>query len=153
MDNRGTFGGHRIVVGVDGTAPSKSALRWAIHQARLTGASVDAVTGYRIPPPLYQPPKMVAGVDIKDFEESACRILTEAVSDVSDVSATDSEVQVAQQVIHGNPAKVLVDAADGADLLVLGNRGHGGFTGMLLGSVSTHCVTHAHCPVAVVRAG
>ena len=109
---------------------------------------MEAVTAYRIPPPLYQPPKMNAGVDIKDLEESARRVLMEAVSEVS---ATDSEVQVVERVIHGNPAKVLVDAADGADLLVLGSRGHGGFVEALLGSVGQHSVHHAPCPVVIIR--
>ena len=54
--------------------------------------------------------------------------------------------------IEGIPAQVLLDASDGADLLVVGSRGHGGFTGALLGSVSQHCVHHAHCPVVVIRA-
>lgn len=55
------------------------------------------------------------------------------------------------RVAEGNPAQVLIDASDGADLLVVGSRGHGGFTEALLGSVSQHCVQHAHCPVVVIR--
>jgi nucleotide-binding universal stress UspA family protein len=148
MSNSGAGNDRRIVVGVDGSPASKSALRWAIGQARLTGASVEAVTAYRIPPPLYQPPKMNADIDIKDFEESARRVLMETVSEVS---ATGSGVQMDQQVIHGNPANVLVDEAYGADLLVLGNRGHSGFTEALLGSVGQHSVHHAPCPVVITR--
>jgi nucleotide-binding universal stress UspA family protein len=58
---------------------------------------------------------------------------------------------VSTRVIEGYPAQVLVDASAGADLLVVGNRGHGGFTDVLLGSVSTFCVHHARCPVTVIR--
>jgi nucleotide-binding universal stress UspA family protein len=54
-------------------------------------------------------------------------------------------------IVEGNAAQVLLDASDGADLLVVGSRGHGGFTEALLGSVSQHCVHHAHCPVVVIR--
>jgi nucleotide-binding universal stress UspA family protein len=57
-----------------------------------------------------------------------------------------------RQVTEGNPAQVLLDAARGADLLVVGSRGHGGFAEALLGSVSQHCVHHARCPVVVIRA-
>ena len=55
------------------------------------------------------------------------------------------------RAVEGNAAQVLLDASDGADLLVVGSRGHGGFTEALLGSVSQHCVHHAHCPVVVIR--
>ena len=55
-------------------------------------------------------------------------------------------------VREGNAAQVLLDAAQGADLLVVGSRGHGGFTEALLGSVSQHCVHHAQCPIVIVRA-
>jgi nucleotide-binding universal stress UspA family protein len=67
------------------------------------------------------------------------------------VDGLEPGVVVLPQVGEGYPAEVLLDAAKGADLLVLGNRGHSGFTSALLGSVSLHCVTHAHCPVLVVR--
>jgi nucleotide-binding universal stress UspA family protein len=60
-------------------------------------------------------------------------------------------VDIEKDVGYGHPAQVLVDQSAGADLLVVGSRGHGAFTGMMVGSVSIHCVTHAHCPVVVVR--
>lgn len=144
MNNSEAGNGHRIVVGVDGSEASKSALRWAIHQARLTGARVDAVTAWRIPARFSQPPI----IDINDYEDDARRILPQAIAEMS---ATDSEVPVRPQVIHGHPAQVLLDAADGADLLVVGSRGHGGFTEVLLGSVGQHCVHHAPCPVVIIR--
>lgn len=60
-------------------------------------------------------------------------------------------VRITQVVKEGNPAQVLIDEADGADLLVVGSRGHGGFTEALLGSVSQHCVHHARCPAVIIR--
>lgn len=67
--------------------------------------------------------------------------------------ASEAGVTVTGEVAEGHPAEVLLKAAAGADLLVVGSRGHGGFAGMLLGSVSSHAVHHAHCPVLVVRTG
>jgi nucleotide-binding universal stress UspA family protein len=63
----------------------------------------------------------------------------------------EGALEIDQVVAHGHAAGVLIERSREADLLVVGTRGHGGFTGMLLGSVSAHCVHHAHCPVVVVR--
>lgn len=84
----------KIVVGVDGSAGSRSALRWAFAEA---------------------------------------------------------PIPVSTLVAEGNAARALLDASEGADLLVVGSRGHGGFTGVLVGSVSQQCVNHAKCPVVVVH--
>jgi len=137
---------HRIVVGVDGSVSSKAALRWAIRQAKLTGASVDAVTAWRYPPGYGWTP--VASE--LDFESDAKRALTEALGEVSGL---DPEVPVRPLVAEGNTAEVLLRAAKGADLLVIGSRGHGGLTSALIGSVSLNCVLHAHCPVLVLHDG
>jgi nucleotide-binding universal stress UspA family protein len=67
-----------------------------------------------------------------------------------EVEPADSKL-VRSQVVNGDPAQVLLDAADGAELLVVGSRGHGGFAEALLGSVGQHCVHHAHCPVLIMR--
>jgi nucleotide-binding universal stress UspA family protein len=83
-----------------------------------------------------------------DFKENSEKLLAGAISAAVDPA---SGVPVRARVVEGNPAQVLLDAADGADLLVLGSRGHAGFTEALLGSVSQHCVHHAHCPVVVIR--
>lgn len=135
----------RIVVGVDGSAASMTALRWAIRQAKLTGSEVDAVTAWRLPSTYGF---ATAADGAADFEGDAHKILTDALNEVSGEAA---DVLVRQQVVQGHPAYVLVDAARGADLLVVGSRGHGGFAGALLGSVSQHCVHHAPCPVLVIR--
>ncbi|MFL6055321.1 MAG: universal stress protein [Actinoallomurus sp.] len=135
----------RIVVGVDGSEPSRAALRWALRQARLTGAAVEAVIGWEVP--------ITYGWDLAlvqndDIEAAAAKTLQETIEQEA---GPRPEVPVLSRVAEGNAARVLLEAADGADLLVVGNRGHGGFTGALLGSVSQHCVQHANCPVVVIR--
>lgn len=137
----------RIVVGVDGSDSSKAALRWAIRQAKLTGSTVDAVAAWHYPSTYGWAPIADGAVDI---EGEAKKALTEALNEVSGL---DPEVPVRPQVIEGHPAEVLLRAARGADLLVVGSRGHGGFASALLGSVSQNCVLHAHCPVLVLRDG
>lgn len=138
----------RIVTGVDGSASSVAALRWAARQAGLTGASVDAVIAWHYPV-LAVPvgPAPGAMLDSADFEKAADATLADAIA-AADLS---SDVRVSARVKEGNAAQVLLDAADGADLLVVGSRGHGGFAEALLGSVSQHCVHHASCPVVVIR--
>ena len=136
----------RIVVGVDGSDSSKAALRWAIRQAKLTGASVDAVTAWRYPAGYGWAPD---GGDI-DFEGDGKRVLSEALGEVSGL---EPEVPVRPVVAEGHAADVLLRTARGAALLVVGSRGHGGFTSALIGSVSLYCVLHAHCPVLVLHDG
>jgi nucleotide-binding universal stress UspA family protein len=83
-----------------------------------------------------------------DFKEDAEKVLADAIGMARDPG---SGVPVLARAVEGNAAQVLLDASDGADLLVVGSRGHGGFTEALLGSVSQHCVHHARCPVVVIR--
>ena len=137
----------RILVGIDGSPSSKAALRWAIRQAKLTGASVDAVTAWHIPAGYGIAP---GPVDVFDFDSNAKGVLAEALAEVSTLAP---EVTVRPQVTEGHAAEVLLRASHGADLLVVGSRGHGGFASALLGSVSQYCVVHAHCPVLVMRDG
>jgi nucleotide-binding universal stress UspA family protein len=137
-------GQQRIVVGIDGSEQSKAALRWAIGQARLTGASVDAVTAWRFPAS-YGPSVVAADLDV---EGEATKMLAETVADVVGGA---SEVQVRQLAGEGPPAEVLLNTAKGADMLVVGSRGRGGFASAVLGSVSLACVLHATCPVLVFR--
>lgn len=137
----------RIVVGVDGSEPSKAALRWAIRQARLTGCSVDAVTAWRYPSTYGLAP---LGDQAVDLESDASKALTAALNEVSGL---EPDVPVCPHVSEGRAGEVLLRAAKGADLLVVGNRGHGEFASALLGSVSLYCVLHAHCPVLILRDG
>ena len=134
----------RIVVGVDGSDSAQAALRWAVRQARLAGGRVEAVIAWHYPAAYGWEP---AGIDV-DFEGDAQRVLAEALSAVT---TPEPDVPVRPLVTEGYPADVLLHAAKGADLLVLGHRGHGAVASALLGSVSLHCVLHAHCPVLVLR--
>jgi len=138
--------GRRIVVGVDGSASSKAALAWAVRQAALTGAEVDAVCAWQIPAAYGYGYTMT--VTIPDLEKAAASELNQAIAEVTGPAA---EVEIRPLVVQDNPAQALLDCAKGADLLVVGNRGHGGFTGALLGSVGQHCAHHAQCPVVIIR--
>lgn len=138
--------GHRIVVGIDGSDDSKAALEWAAHQAELTGSTVEAITTWAWPVAFgvafaYLPPDYNPSADAQKVLDDALGPLREAHPDLSIETA----------IAEGHAAPVLVEASRGADLLVVGSRGHGEFAGMLLGSVSEHCVTNAHCPVLVFR--
>jgi nucleotide-binding universal stress UspA family protein len=135
----------RIVVGIDASPSSMAALEWAAHQAELTGATLDVLMMWELPtsygwslpvPSEYDP------------EHDAAKALDEALEPVR---KGHPGITIQSTVLEGHPAPLLVKASHGADLLVVGSRGHGEFTGMLLGSVSEHCVTNAHCPVLVLR--
>jgi len=140
---------HRIVVGIDGSRASKQALAWAVRQAQLTGASVSAVTAWHYPVVIGgMPYAPLAMLEEADFSRFAATTLSNAISAVI---GTNAPVEISSTVREGSAAQVLLDAADGADLLVVGSRGHGGFTEALLGSVSQHCVHHAPCPVVIIR--
>jgi len=136
---------HRIVVGVDGSASSKTALAWAIRQARLTGAVVEAVIAWELALDYGYPVPVMT--DAK-FEKISAQVLADAIAEVAD---PEEPVTIRLLVVEGNAARVLLDASVGADLLVVGSRGHGGFVEALLGSVGQHCVHHATCPVVVIR--
>jgi nucleotide-binding universal stress UspA family protein len=138
-----------IVVGVDGSPSAGDALRWAVRQAELTGATVEAVIAWHLP-------LMVGGyawppvgvLATTDFGKLARQVLTDSIAAAV---GSGGPVPVLPVVKEGNPAQMLLDTAEGADLLVVGSRGHGGFAEALLGSVSQHCVHHASCPVVVIR--
>jgi nucleotide-binding universal stress UspA family protein len=138
----------RIVVGVDGSHGSRAALGWALAQARLTGAAVEVVAVWQQPAtyeysygaiPFPSPGDSIAAITEK--------VLAETVADV--VGTEDQPVEVHIKVAHGPAAQILLEAAAGAELLVVGSRGHGAFAGMLLGSVSQHCTHHAPSVIVV----
>jgi nucleotide-binding universal stress UspA family protein len=142
----------RIVVGIDGTKGSAAALRWALEEAQLRGAAVHAVMAW------HQPAAVVASSDLTslgvDPSIGAQFVLAAAVeAEVERLRAKSGEgcdVVITCEALEGDPGVTLVRAAESAGLLVVGTRGHGGFVGAMLGSVSHHVVAHATCPVVVV---
>jgi nucleotide-binding universal stress UspA family protein len=138
----------RIVVGVDGSPISKLALRWAVDQARLTGATVDAVIAWQVPESMTGNAWVAMLVEEPGFDVLAEKELTEAISEVA---GSDPDVTINPIVAKGWPAEVLLNAAEGADLLVIGSRGRGAFASALLGSVSQNCAHHATCPLLIIR--
>lgn len=138
----------RIVVGVDGSEISKAALHWAISQARLTGATVDAVIAWQYPEAMTGVGWSAALVEEPDFDVMAEKELTDAIGEIA---GPDPDITINPVVTRGYPAEVLLNAAEGADLLVVGSRGRGGFASALLGSVSQNCAHHATCPLLIIR--
>jgi nucleotide-binding universal stress UspA family protein len=139
----------RIVVGIDGSEESIAALRWAAGQARLTGATVEAVTAWRPPRTQGYP-----GTPLTDeqFAGWAGEALAGCVSVTGEACR---DVEVRQTVSHGDPVSVLLRAADGAELLVIGTRGGRGLLAKLLPqvSVSSQCAQRATCPIVLVGRG
>ncbi len=138
--------GGRIVVGVDGSGPSLKALKWAAAQAALTGDTLHAVISWEYPaswatlmpgvPPEFDPERLAQQI----LDQSLAEALT-----------PEQAAATTRTVVSGNAAQALVDQAAGAELLVVGDRGHSGFKAAVLGSVSTNVTQHAPCPVVVVR--
>ena len=133
----------RIVVGVDGSAISAAAIRFAFQQAarcHIGITAVHAATPSRQHPSLRVPADIVDQIDRQLFAEAmeSKRVVFPAID-------------VRTNLVHGHPAQALIDSSAGAELVVVGSHGRGGFAGMLLGSVSQAVLQHAACPVAVVR--
>lgn len=142
-----------IVVGVDGSPESLQALRWALAEAKLRKTTVRAVHAWQYPRTMVISDPFLGGPEVdplliepSELEGAVEGRLAELVRGVA--SEPDA---VEQRVVQGNPAESLVEASKDAELLVVGSRGRGGFSGLLLGSVSQACAHHAHCPVVIVR--
>lgn len=140
----------KVVVGVDGSGPSRDALRWALREAELRGAPVQVVHAWRYPVMTYAPgvlpPPTYAHADL---EAEARRVLDATVDAVTGGAPATPPVE--RLVVEGAAADQLTRRAGPADLLVVGHRGRGGFMGLLLGSVAEQCSAHARCPVVIVR--
>lgn len=136
----------KIVVGVDTSDAARRALQWALEEAKLRGATLEAVHVWQLPvfaaTPLGSFP-----VDTGDFEADAQKVFDELLDAVEEQAPG---VDVERTFVAGHPASKLVELAADADLLVVGTRGHGGFAGLLLGSTSQQVTHHAPCPVVIV---
>jgi nucleotide-binding universal stress UspA family protein len=137
-----------IVVGVDGSEASKEALSWALVEARLRQSSLRVVYAWLFP--------QIGGRGYLAPELLDPELLRQTAQErldgfVAEVAGESPDIELECIAPEGPAAKVLVEAADDAELLVVGSRGHGGFAGLLLGSVSQQCAHHAPCPVVIVR--
>jgi nucleotide-binding universal stress UspA family protein len=138
----------RIVVGVDGSTASLRAARWAAAEAERRGLALDVVHAWMPPYPL-NPPDYFA--DPAPFEAQGAEILDRAMKSLA--ASGPVAVDTRPVLVRDYPSKALVHAAEEAELLAVGSRGRGGFSGLLLGSVSQNCVNHAPCSVAVIPHG
>jgi nucleotide-binding universal stress UspA family protein len=137
--------GGRIVVGVDGSPSCLAALDWAGRQAEMTKSVLHLITAWNWP--------AAYGTAVAISNEFSPALIAATVLDSAEEAVHDAHpsVEIHKYVQEGHAASVLVNASKGATMLVVGCRGHGEFAGMLLGSVSEHCATNAHCPVLVFR--
>lgn len=138
----------RVVVGVDGSARSDHALRWAHFLAQTLRTDLEAVTAWQAPATWAAAGWVAVPPASWNPAADATSILESAIDRVLGESHRSS---ILVSVREGNAARVLLDASQGAQALVVGSRGHGGFAGLLLGSVSAACAEHAKCPVLVVH--
>jgi nucleotide-binding universal stress UspA family protein len=136
-------GERRIVVGVDGSRHSQNALLWAVHFATIFSARLDVVGAWEYPQSFGWAAIAPEWDPAKDTE----KVLEDTVRAVTGDRPAGTQLLVRE----GGAAKVLLDASAGATILVVGSRGHGGFAGLLLGSVSANVAEHAPCPVFIVH--
>jgi nucleotide-binding universal stress UspA family protein len=140
-----------VVVGVDGSAESRVALRFALEDAHRRGARVEAVTAYLSPEFWAASSGVTALPTIEEVVEDNITVTRDVLKAVLEEAPALGDVPIDVVALPGAPASVLIEQAQGAALLVVGHRGRGGFKSAVLGSVGMHCVLHATCPVTVVR--
>jgi nucleotide-binding universal stress UspA family protein len=133
----------RIVIGVDGSEESVTALRRGIRIANALNASIEAVSAWRYP-------SGYAAVGESEYSplDDANAILSGASKSVF---GTKNPAWFTTATFEGNAADILIEQSRGAEMLIVGSRGHGGIAGVLLGSVSAMCAEHGHCPVLVIH--
>ncbi len=138
----------RVVVGVDGSPNSVAALKFAAEEARLRHAELHVVHAwnYNPTPPAFAPMPSL-GPSVVEQEESAGRVLAACVAEAL---GDNPDLVVVETLVNAPAAEALRDTAAGADVLVVGARGHTGFIGAVLGSIAVSVVKHAPCPVVVV---
>jgi nucleotide-binding universal stress UspA family protein len=138
----------RIVVGVDGSESARRAVRWAAREARDRRARLELVSAWHLPS---YGESLAAVMSAEDLMKELIRDAEDLLGEARDAARVEApDVPIETHAIEGQPATVLMEAAEGASLLVLGSRGLGGFRGLLLGSVSTECAHRARCPVVIV---
>lgn len=136
-----------IVVGVDGSAHGEAALGFAAQEAALREARLLIVCAWQLPS-IIAPEGVYPTEVFQSVRDEAEDVIQRAVARVAE---RQPQVACDAKAIEGQPAAVLLEQAQGADMIVVGSRGHGGFASLLLGSVSQQIVHHAPCPVVIVR--
>ncbi|MEZ5170354.1 MAG: universal stress protein [Acidimicrobiia bacterium] len=134
----------KIVVGVDGSDESRRALEWAASEARNHAGRLIVITAWETPVLVDGSGFWEGAEHSEEFRIDAEKVATSMAQDVCDGLEHDT------RAVEGPAARVLVDEASDADMLVVGSRGRGGFSSLLLGSVSSQCAHHARCPVVIV---
>ena len=137
-----------IVVGVDGSRGSRTALTWAAAEAASHGSDLVVVNVWEH---TLLPPAGSVSVSEHYVPDPSQRTAEDLVQVIKEELGDEPSVVVQPRVKQGSPAKVLIEESADADMLVVGPRGHGGFAGLVLGSVSQHVAAYARCPVTVVR--
>ncbi|AOT04824.1 universal stress protein [Arthrobacter sp. U41] len=140
-----------IVVGFDGSESSQNALAWAVDEAKQRGGQIRLVTAWSKPPLAWYPAVLETAVGEIVAEDSPQQIAESLLAAALKTAEAEGVAATGQVVHNDSAASALLDAARGADLVVVGSRGHGGFPALRLGSVSAQVVSHAPCPVLVVR--
>lgn len=138
----------QIVVGIDGSEGARLALSWAWAEATVWDADLTVVHAWAPPAPVSEIAVMAVPVDEQIYEQAARDVLSHSLQQLEADGADASRLQ--GRTLRGYPSSVLLEESSGADLLVVGSRGRGGFAGLLLGSVSQQCIHHTHRPVAVI---
>jgi len=137
-----------IVVGIDGSHGSESALRFAAEEAKLHDVKLRVVTAWHIGRSVYMSTSALAQLDSEALGTDALQAAEEQVERVLGPQRSQNIEVVARE---GDAAGVLIDESKRAQILVVGSRGHGGFAGLLLGSVGQQCASHSQCPVVIVH--
>jgi nucleotide-binding universal stress UspA family protein len=137
----------KIVVGVDGSESSITALRWALGEARLRNTQVEVIHTWSLTP-MVDPMGFAAYVPVEELGVAAKNVVETVMKRVEEFVG---KTKVLTKISRGPAAATLLEAAKDAELLVVGRRGHGGFMGLLLGSVAEQVAHHSPCPVVIVN--
>jgi nucleotide-binding universal stress UspA family protein len=147
-----------IVVGIDGSASSKAALRWAVKLATALDSKIEAIIAWDSPTIVWEVLSTPLGSPELELEDKIpihlrpdLDAMKELEHTVDEVFGKNRPIELITRAIQGHPVEVLLEASRGAEMLIVGSRGHGGFAGLLLGSVCSACAEHSACPVLVVH--
>ncbi|WP_028266991.1 universal stress protein [Arthrobacter sp. MA-N2] len=140
-----------IVLGYDGSTHSQKALKWALDEAGRRNGQLRLITAWSKPPMSWYPAVLETAAGEIVAEDSPERIAETSQAEALKAAASHGVAATGQAVHADSAASAILDAAKDADLVIVGSRGHGGFPGLHLGSVSTQVIDHAPCPVLVVR--